>query len=328
MERTPATATALSVAVVALLCVAVVPAAAHVSGVEADDQRSADGTLRLEWEFADGGSWVVVRADDGGEPGEVLGYRRATDETAFRTDTTVAVNDGAWSEVAGSRELWVVLHSEAGGERFDPEEDPMETAFGEPAGSRLTVERAAGATNVAAQGFGAQTSTDGTVAVRRAELAEDGYLAIHAVNADSSASAGDEDIGEAVGVVELSAGVHDNVTVELDEGYLSEAESETLLAAVVHAGGDEFGADATAPVTAGGAPVSTVFGVELRTAGAATPTPTPAESSLVTTAADAGGSPTATPTATGTDGDGAGVGAVWAAVAVALAAGLAVLRRR
>ena len=218
MGRTPATATALSVAVVVVLCVAVVPAAAHVSGVEADDQRSADGTLHLEWEFADAGSWVVVRADDGGEPGEVLGYRRAADETAFRTDTTVAVDDGAWSEVAGGRELWVVLHSEAGGEGFDPEEDPMETAFGEPAGSRLTVERAAGATNVAAQGFGAQTSTDGTVAVRRAELAEDGYLAVHAVDADSSASAGDDDIGEAVGVVELSAGVHENVTVELDEG--------------------------------------------------------------------------------------------------------------
>ena len=43
MGRTPATATVLSVAVVIVLCVAVVPAAAHVSGVEADDQRSADG---------------------------------------------------------------------------------------------------------------------------------------------------------------------------------------------------------------------------------------------------------------------------------------------
>ena len=200
MDRTVPAVVAVVLAVGLVLATAVAPVAAHVNHIEVDDQRSADGTLRLEWEFVSTDGWVVIRADDGGEPGAVLGHRRVTPETAFRTDTTVEIDESAWTSVEDSREVWVVLHSEGEGEGFDPEEDPLRTGFsGEPAGTRVTVERAAAPTSVAAQGFGAETSTDGTVTVRRVELAEAGHVAVHRVDGDIAANVADEDVGEAVG---------------------------------------------------------------------------------------------------------------------------------
>lgn len=324
MSRSAPAAVAVGLAVAALLGVAVAPVAAHVNHVEADDQRSADGTLLVEWEFVGTDGWVVVRADDGGEPGEVLGHRRVTPETAFRTDTTVAIDEAAWADIEGSRDVWVVLHREEGGEGFDIEDDPMQTGFsGDPAGTRLTVEKADGATSVAAQGFGAETVTDGTVTVRRVELATDGYLAVHAVDGDIAANVEDGDVGEPVGSVELSAGVHENVTVELDESFVADAQREELLAAVAYDGGDGFEADSTAPVTAGDSLVSTVFGAEFRNQSAGpTPTPTPGESSIVNTPAS---TPTPTTTPTGTEGSGAGIGALGTALALVVA--LVVARR-
>ena len=324
MDRTVPAVVAAALAVGLLAATAVVPVAAHVNDVEADDQRSADGTLRLEWEFVGTDGWVVVRADDGGDPGEVLGHRRVTPETAFRTDTTVEIDENAWASVEDSREVWVVLHSEGEGEGFDPEEDPLQTGFsGEPAGTRVTVERAAAPTSVAAQGFGAETSTDGTVTVRRVELAEAGHVAVHRVDGDIAANVADEDVGEAVGSVKLSAGVHENVTVDLEESFREEASGETLLAAVVYAGDGAFGDDGTTAVTAGGSLVNTVFGVKLRGSNSTgpTPTPTPEEADVVNT-------PEPTATTTSTEGNGAGPGPATMGLALAVAATLAAVRRR
>jgi len=324
MARTAPAVVAAALAVGLVLATAVAPVAAHVNDIEADDQRSADGTLRLEWEFVGTDGWVAVRADDGGDPGEVLGHRRVTPETAFRTDTTVEMDEEAWASVEDSREVWVVLHREDGGEGFDPEEDPLQTGFsGEPAGTRVTVERAAAPTSVAAQGFGAETSTDGTVTVRRVELAEAGHVAVHRVDGDIAANVADEDVGEAVGSVQLSAGVHENVTVDLEESFREEASGETLLAAVVYAGDGAFGDGGTTAVTAGDSLVSTVFGVELRGSNSTgpTPTPTPEEADVVNT-------PEPTATTTSTEGNGAGPRPATMGLALAVAATLAAVRRR
>ena len=324
MDRTVPAVVTVAFAVGLVLATAVAPVAAHVYDVEADDQRSADGTLRLEWEFVSTDGWVAVRADDGGEPGAVLGHRRVTPETAFRMDTTVEIDENAWASVEDSREVWVVLHSEGEGKGLDPEEDPLQTGFsGEPAGTRVTVERAAAPTSVAAQGFGAETSTDGTVTVRRVELAEAGHVAVHRVAGDIAANVADEDVGEVVGSVQLSAGVHENITVDLEESFREEASGETLLAAVVYVGDGAFEDDATTAVTAGDSLVSTVFGVELRGSNSTgpTPTPTPEEADVVSTP-----EPTATTTSTG--GNGAGPGPATMGLALAVAATLAAVRRR
>ena len=333
MDRTVPAVVAAALAVGLLAATAVAPVAAHVNHVEADDQRSADGTLRLEWEFVGTDGWVVVRADDGGEPGAVLGHRRVTPETAFRTDTTVEMDETAWASVDDSREVWVVLHRENGGEGFDPADDPLQTGFsGDPSGARLTVERAP-ATSVTAEGFGAETSADGTVTVRRVELPEAGHVAVHRVDGDIAANVGDGDIGEAVGSVRLPAGIHENVTVELEESFREEVGGETLLAAVVYAGEGALDADGTTAVTAGDALVSTVFGVEFRNQDGAGPTatPTPEESDIVNTpelTATPTPTATATTTAASTDGDGAGPGAAAAALALVVVAALVALCRR
>lgn len=327
MARTSTIAATVLLAAVAVLAVAVVPAVAHTNHVEADDQHSVDGTLVLEWEFVGSDGWVAVRADDGGQPGEVLGERRVTPETAFRTDTSVTIDDGAWSDWDGSRQVWVVLHAEDGGEGFDPEEDPMQTGLsGDPAGSRITVERADSPTSVTAQGFGAQTSRDGTVTIRRVVLAEAGYVGVHTVDASIASNVADEDVGETVGATQLEAGVHENVTVELDDAYLAGAEIEALLAAVLYTGTEGFDADSTDAVTAGDALVSTVFGVEFRgeVVDGPTPTPTAEEADLVNTPEPSG----PTPTPTQTQGDGPGLGGLIAALALAVAALLAICRDR
>lgn len=329
MARTTRTTATVLLALLTVLAVAVMPVAAHVNGVEADDQHSVDGTLVLEWEFVSSDGWAVVRADDGGEPGEALAARRVDPETAFQRDTTITIDEAAWANWGGSRTVWVVLHQEDGGEGFDLEDDPMRTGLdGDPAGSRFTVERADGPASVTAQGFSPETSTDGTVTIRRVELAEAGYVGVHTVDADIAANVEDEDVGEAVGATRLDAGVHENVTVELDEAYLRDAGTEALLEAVAYSGTEGFEADSTRPVTAGDSLVSTTFGVEFRGefVEGPTPTPTPEEADLVNTPEPS--EPTATPTASPTQGDGPGLGGVAAALALVVATVVAVARAR
>jgi hypothetical protein len=311
-------------AVAVTLAVAVAPVVAHTDHVEADPQRSVDGTLLVEWEFVGSGGWVAVRADDGGEPGAVLGHRRVTPEEAFRTDTTVRIDEAAWTDWNGSRTVWVVLHREDGGEGFDPAADPMQTGVdGEPAGSRIAIARADGPASVTAEGFQPETSTDGTVTVRRVELPDAGAVAVHTVDAEIPATATDADVGDAVGVVRLDAGVHENVTVALDDAYLASADSEAVLTAVLYAGRGDVRADSTTALAAGDALVRTAFGVAFSgdAVEGPTPTPTASGSDLVTTP-----EPADTPSPTPTSSDGAGGGAV--AALLALAVGGLLLARR
>jgi hypothetical protein len=306
------------------LAVAVTPVVAHTNHVEADDQLSADGTLVLEWEFVGSDGWVAVRADDDGEPGAVLGHRRVSAEGGFRTDTTLGIDGGVWANWTDSRSVWVVLHRETGGEGFDPDEDPLQTGLGgDPAGSRITVERADGPASVTAQAFQPETSTDGTVTVRRVELHEPGYVAVRPVDAELSANAGDEALGDPVGVVQLDAGVHENVTVALIGAYLAGVDTEELLSPVVYTGTEGFDSETTEPVTAGDELVRTTVGVEFRgdVVDGSTPTPTASDGALVTTP-----EPTATPSPTPTSETGAGGGVVAALLALALT-GVTVLRR-
>ncbi|MFQ3319822.1 MAG: hypothetical protein ACI80F_001895 [Natronomonas sp.] len=319
MGRRTGFAVGAVVAAVALLTVAAAPAAAHTNDAEADAQLSENGTLLLEWEFSEINGWLVVRADNNGEPGEPLGARRVDAETAFQTDTTVQIDKEAWGEQTGSREIWVNLHREEGGEGFDLEDDPLVTAFGNPAGSQLTVEKANRTAHVSAQDFGAQQTTNNTVTVRRVVMPENGYLAIHDSGAEIPGNAVDGDIGAAVGTTELSAGVHENVTVELDPGYVADGAESRIVQAVLYRGEESFDAASTERVMAGDATINTAFGVEFLRDG--TPTPTPDESSVVNTP-----EPTDTSTESPTsDADGPGVG-VLGALVVLLSVGVG--RRR
>ena len=308
--------------VVLVLSVAVAPAAAHTNDVEADAQLSADGTLLIEWEFITVDGWLVVRADDSGQPGEPIGWTRLEGGSGFNTDATVAIDDAEWDAQSGSRDLWVTLHREAEGQGFDPDDDPVLRTFGQPARSRLTVETADTAARLTAQGFSPQETANGTVSARRVELPEDGYVVAHAVNGSVPASVPTNDTGEIVGASALSAGTHGNVTVELDEAFVEASGERAVVKLVLYRGSGEFDPETAEMVTAGEAPVGSAVAVDFR-AGRSTPTPTVSESAIVTTPAA-----TATPSPAETAGDGDGVGPLGTALAVAVVALVAIGRRR
>jgi len=328
MRRHPPPAAGLAVvlAVVALLLAAVGPAAAHANNVEADAQISTDGTLVVEWEFSEVDGWLAVREDDGGEPGEPVGARRVDSESAFQTDTTIRIDEGEWASTTGGRDLWVTLHREEGGDGFDPDDDPVVTFFENVAGSRLTVAPGERPARVSAEGFGSQAVTDDTVTVRRVELPEDGFVALHESSADVPQDADGSHLGDVVGVTELEAGVHENVTVDLAASFVAGGARDEVVQAVVYRGDGSLDAAATERVRAGEAPVETAFRLEF--AGhASTPVET-ADGSPVVITPEATATP-ATPDG-GADADGAGVGPLGAvgAVAAAIAALEVVARGR
>lgn len=310
-----ATIAALAVLLVALLAAA--PAAAHTNDVEADAQLSADGTLLVEWEFITVDGWLVVRADDDGEPGEPIGWTRLEGGSGFNTDAPVAIDDGEWDAQSGSRELWVTLHREAEGQGFDLDDDPVLRTFGQPARSQLTVEKADAPARLTAQGFSPQETTNGTVSARRVGLPEDGYVVAHAVNGTIPSNISANDTGEIVGATALSAGTHGNATVELDEEFVEASGERAVVKLVVYRGSGAFDPATAEMVTAGGAPVGSAVAVDLRSGES---TPTVSESSLVTTATPPSSTVTTTPESTG-DGAGVGVfGAVFAVLAALVAA--------
>lgn len=332
MDRT--SLATLLVAVLAVAGVALVAgtALAHTNDVNADPQVTDDGTVLVEWEFTAADGFLVLREYEDGEPGAPIGHRPVSEDSGFRTDIEVEIDDDAWADIEESREIYVALHRNEGDPGFDIEEDPILTFFGQNAGTSFTVARGPPA-RVTAQEFQAERVTNGTARVRRAELPEDGFVAVHTVDAETAEAATADDIGEAVGTSEpLSAGVHGNVTVDLEDAYLQAVREDggggQLVAAVVYAGETADPAAAT-PVTAGAVPVHAVFGIDVPAEAGSTPTPTPEESAVVNTPAETRTPmPTAT-TATTADAeaDGTGPGAALGALAV-LAAGLLAYRRR
>jgi hypothetical protein len=304
-----------------LLSVTAAPAVAHTNDVEADAQLSAEGTLLVEWEFITVDGWLVVRADDGGAPGEPIGHTRLDGGTGFNTDATVAIDDAAWDAQTGSREVWVTLHREAEGQGFDPDDDPVLRTFGQPARSQLTVGKADTSARLTAQGFSPQETSNGTISTRRVALPEDGYVVTHAVNGTIPSNISADDTGEILGSKALSAGTHENVTIELDDGFVEASGDRAVVKLVVYRGNGEFDPETAAMVTAGNAPVGSAVAVDFRSGGA-TPTPTTSEPSIVTTPAA-----TATPSSA-TAGDGDGVGPLGAVLAAAVAALVAATRRR
>lgn len=306
-----------------LLVAAVGPATAHTNNAEADAQRSADGTLVVEWVFSELDGWLVVRTDDDGEPGEVIGHRRLPADPSFRTDRTVAIDDDAWSAQTGSRTVWVMLHHEESGQGFDPDDDPPVTFLESIAGSRITVEKTDRPASVTTQKFSPQSPSEGTVTIRRAALPERGFLAIRASDADIPTTATKDDLGEVVGVVALDRGVHRNVTVDLDAEFVAASNGTRIVQAVLYRGTGTFDPETANPVTAGDSTVSTGFALDFAEEAASTAT----EDEGHATHTEKGTHGTHGTHGT-TDGDGTGVGAFGTALVLLVTAAAVFTRRR
>jgi hypothetical protein len=307
MRRVVAGVAALLV-VAALLAVA--PAAVgHSNHVEADPQVVADDRVVVESLFSSQASGhLVVHADDQGRPGRPLGSVPVED--GFQTDRSVPVEAGA---VGGPTDLWVVLHADDGDGEFDPADDDPLQSFGSVAGDQFRVRPAEQSTAVLARGDRAQAS-QGSVTVRRVHLGQAGHLVLQA-----------NDAGVPGGVVasrSLSAGVHRNVTLEVNESFFESADRSFRLFAVAYAddGDGEFDR-ADEAVLVDGDPVATTFAVrkgEPRDGPVVVTATSTAERASGGDGEDGGGLPLA----------GAGVGGVAALAALVAVATLGVARRR
>ena len=295
--------------VVGLLALAVATlaglAVAHGNHATAHAQVSANGTVVVEQVFLTEPGYLVVRADDDGTPGRVLGHRSLGG--GLHTGATVRIDDPAWRNVTGNTTVWTVLHADDGDGSFDPGEDDLYSWFGRPAGERIELGKRDGAASVVT-GSG-RSETTGELSVERVALPADGYVVVRERSNDS--------LGRAHGSRALSAGTHVDVRVPVN--LRGNRSTWPLLSIAVHTDDGDGTFDADDPVVrVAGTPVASPVG----TSGTATQPPTVA----VNTPTDDGArevsdrtltATPATPTTSG-DGTGFGVGVVLVAAVVAL----------
>lgn len=249
---TPGTLLAALAIPLFVVALGAVPAAAHTNHATVDAQISPDGTVLVETALVTTDGWVVVHADDGGEPGEALGHA-PVDDDGLRTDVGVQIAPAVWDGWAEPRRPWVVLHKDDGDGRFEPDRDGPLTSFGSVAGEQFALARGARAV-VTGRGFGAQTPTEPAVRLRRVTLPRSGHLVVHDATGDG--------LGRVVGSRALDGGTHRSVDVALDRSFLAAAEAVTVRAVAYGDDGDGRLDAADEPVRAGNETVGTRLGIE------------------------------------------------------------------
>ena len=279
-------------------------AALHGNHVSADAQVVADGEVLVESLFAIDGAYLVIRADDDGRLGEVIGTTRL--EGGYHRAVTVETDRSYWEGRDGPTTVHAALHNDDGDDEFDPETDTLlrSPATG-TAVATFTVQVGDRGAHVAAQQFDGQTVAEPRVTVGPVTMPDDGAVVVHAATEELT-------VGERLGERSLSAGRHDEVAVPLDEAYfesLGENGSARLWVTVTVDG---------EAVTVGDDAVRTLFSMEVGNASEDdwsinTPVPTTAGGTDRPTTASASDTATAE-----SEGDTPGFG-TWAALA-ALAA--------
>ena len=197
---------------VALLVLSATPATAHGNHIEADAQRSADGTVMVETVLPLVDGFVVLHRSENGGPGEAIGHKRMVADAGFQRGVRVQMNAEAWDNWNGSDELWIVYHENNGAATFDPEEDPALSVFGSITGSSIQLERANQSVSLLAEQSRPQETTNSTATLGPVELHQPGYAVLRTEPGTD---------GHVVGVTPLDAGVHENVTVDFDDSVFS-----------------------------------------------------------------------------------------------------------
>lgn len=83
--------------------------------------------------------YVVIRADDGGEPGGVVGKRALS--AGQHLKVSVGIDEDFYETRQETFQIWAVVHGSDGDDQFEPTEDLPSTAGGEWVMSRFDVKR-------------------------------------------------------------------------------------------------------------------------------------------------------------------------------------------
>lgn len=243
-------------ALAALLALLVVlsasPVTAHGNHVEADSQRSVDGTVVVEAvrPLTDG-FLVLHRETADGDFGDPIGHTRMDLDDGFQRNVTVQMDDDAWSDWPDQETVWVVFHADADDDgEFTPGTDPATSAFGTVTGRAITLANAETPARVLAERSEPQRTDAAKATVSNVVLPEDGFLVLRTEDAD----------GDVVATRGLRAGHHEDVTLALDQSALPDNQSTLGLHAELYTddGDGEFTTD-DRRVYAGDQVVSTYF---------------------------------------------------------------------
>ncbi|AQL43063.1 hypothetical protein BV210_10210 [Halorientalis sp. IM1011] len=277
-------------------------ALAHGNHATASPQVSANGTVVVEEAFLSTNGYLVLYADDGGDPGRVVGVLEL--DRGRHVGVRVRLDPRFWATVSGNATLRATLHEDAElGDDFDPSTDRRLQFFGRPIRQRVPVARGDRPASVVTRGAGSLEND--SVSVVSATLPERGHLVAHAT--------GNGTLGRPLGSRSLAAGRHTDVRVPVNTTGLDE---RAVLAVAVHTddGNGRFEPAADPVVEAGDDPVASRYE---RVPGGHDPirvnTPSPAPGGEGTADRTRG---TDAPTETVADGAGPGVPVAVAAVAL------------
>jgi ketosteroid isomerase-like protein len=243
---------ALAAILALLLVLSASPVTAHGNHVEADSQRSDDGTVVVEAvrPLSDG-FLVLHRGTADGEFGDPIGHVPIAVADGFQQDVHVQVDDEAWAEWPDDDTVWVVFHADADDDgEFTPGTDPATSAFGTVTGRPITLAKSGTPARVLGERSEPQRTDAAKATVSEVVLPEDGFLVLRHEDAD----------GQVVATRALSEGEHADVTLSLDESALPDDQSTVGLYAELYTddGDGEFTTD-DERVSAGDQVVSTYF---------------------------------------------------------------------
>jgi hypothetical protein len=215
-------------------------ASLHGNHVIVGAQISADGTVVAEEAATLGTGFLVLRRDDGGEPGEPLGHT-VLQGTTIQMDVGITVDEAAWSEWSGPRTVWAVVHLDDGDGEFDLGSDPSAARRYATASQAFELARGDAPVRILASQTDPIDLRNGTVTIRRVDLDGAGYVVAHPLDDD-----------RVVGTKALTAGSHENVSLRLAASFLAEEDRRFRVRLAVYRddGNGEFDTD-DRPVTVG-----------------------------------------------------------------------------
>jgi hypothetical protein len=197
----------------------------QVPAITVARQELEGGAVTVEQVYSEGPGWIVIHADDNGQPGEVIGYKEVPDGVSNQVQITVIPEKV-------TETLYAMLHTDAGEEgtfEFPDGDDAPVEINGEVVMISFTGKPLEGeAADVPAITTPRQPLEDGTIVIQQVYSDGPGWIVIHA-DADGQP-------GPVIGYTEVPDGISNEVIVQVAPEDLTET-----LYAMLHVDAGEEG---------------------------------------------------------------------------------------